>query len=100
ERGAVTAGRAVLRRLDELAAGRRSFGFETTLASRSFSPRIRALIRLDISATWSFSGCQARTLQWRGWRIGFVSEVTQYRRKRFVVGTTRVCVTSSLSIKL
>jgi predicted ABC-type ATPase len=42
---AVTAGRAVLRRLDELAAARRSFGFETTLASRSFSPRIRALIR-------------------------------------------------------
>ena len=42
---AVTAGRAVLRRLDELAKARRSFGFETTLASRSFSPRIRALIR-------------------------------------------------------
>ena len=36
EAAAVTAGRAVLRRLDELAAGRRSFGFETTLASRSF----------------------------------------------------------------
>jgi predicted ABC-type ATPase len=45
ETAAVTAGRAVLRRLDELGAGRRSFGFETTLASRSFSPRIRALIR-------------------------------------------------------
>ena len=45
ETSAVTAGRAVLRRLDELAADRRSFGFETTLASRSFRPRIRALIR-------------------------------------------------------
>jgi len=45
EPAAVTAGRAVLRRLDELGAGRRSFGFETTLACRSFSPRIRALIR-------------------------------------------------------
>lgn len=33
ETAAVTAGRAVLRRLDELGAGRRSFGFETTLAS-------------------------------------------------------------------
>ena len=43
ETASVTAGRAVLRRLDELGAGR--FGFETTLASRSFSPRIRALIR-------------------------------------------------------
>jgi len=34
----------VLRRLDELAAGRRSFGFEATLASRSFGPRVRRLI--------------------------------------------------------
>ena len=45
EAAAVTAGRAVLRRLDELGSGQRSFGFETTLASRSFGPRIRALIR-------------------------------------------------------
>jgi len=45
EAAAVTAGRAMLRRLDELAAQRRSFGFETTLASRSFAPRIRRLIR-------------------------------------------------------
>jgi predicted ABC-type ATPase len=40
---AVTAGRAVLRRLNELAARRQSFGFETTLASRSLRPRIRRL---------------------------------------------------------
>jgi predicted ABC-type ATPase len=45
ERTGVTAGRLVLRRLDELASRRRSFGFETTLASRSFRPRIRTLIR-------------------------------------------------------
>jgi predicted ABC-type ATPase len=44
EATAVTAGRAVLRRLDELTMARRSFGFETTLASRSFGPRIRRLI--------------------------------------------------------
>ena len=43
EAAAVTAGRAVLRRLDELAAARQSFAFETTLASRSFAPRIRWL---------------------------------------------------------
>jgi len=43
EATAVTAGRAVLRRLDELTMARRSFGFETTLASRSFGPRIRRL---------------------------------------------------------
>jgi predicted ABC-type ATPase len=41
---AVAAGRAVLRRLDRLAAARQSFGFETTLASRSFAPRIRRLL--------------------------------------------------------
>jgi predicted ABC-type ATPase len=44
EAAAVTAGRAVLRRLDELATARQSFAFETTLASRSFAPRIRRLI--------------------------------------------------------
>ena len=42
---AITAGRAMLRRLDELGAGRRDFEFETTLASRSLVPRIRRLAR-------------------------------------------------------
>jgi predicted ABC-type ATPase len=42
---AITAGRAMLRRLDELGTSRRDFGFETTLASRSFAPRIRKLTR-------------------------------------------------------
>jgi predicted ABC-type ATPase len=41
----INAGRAMLKRLDELGRSRRSFGFETTLASRSFAPRIRLLIR-------------------------------------------------------
>jgi len=41
---AVRAGRVMLTRLNALAAGRESFGFETTLASRSFAPRIRELI--------------------------------------------------------
>ena len=44
EAAAVTAGRAMLRRLDALTGARRSFGFETTLASRSLAPRIRRLI--------------------------------------------------------
>ncbi len=42
---AVTAGRAMLKRFDVLAAGRQTFGFETTLASRSLASRIRRLIR-------------------------------------------------------
>ncbi|PYN30162.1 MAG: hypothetical protein DMD98_19380 [Candidatus Rokuibacteriota bacterium] len=45
EAAAVTAGRAMLKRFDELAAGRQTFGFETTLASRSFAPRLRRLSR-------------------------------------------------------
>jgi predicted ABC-type ATPase len=36
---AIAAGRAMLRRLE-----RRSFGFETTLASRTFAPKIRSLV--------------------------------------------------------
>jgi predicted kinase len=42
---AITAGRAMLRRLDELGGSRRDFGFETTLASRSLAPRLRRLTR-------------------------------------------------------
>lgn len=45
ETAPLTAGRAMLRRLDELTRARQSFGFETTLASRSFAPRIRRLRR-------------------------------------------------------
>lgn len=38
ERVALTAGRLMLRRLKELAQRKKSFGFESTLASRSFAP--------------------------------------------------------------
>jgi predicted ABC-type ATPase len=41
---AVAAGRIMLQRLDDLAAQRASFAFETTLASRSFAPRIQRQI--------------------------------------------------------
>jgi len=44
ERHALAAGRAMLSRLSELAQQRKSFGFETTLASRTFAPKIKALI--------------------------------------------------------
>ena len=40
---AIAAGRAMLARLHELAAARRDFAFETTLASRSFAPWIAEL---------------------------------------------------------
>ena len=37
---AIDAGRVMLRRLEQLAAQRRDFAFETTMASRTFAPRI------------------------------------------------------------
>jgi predicted ABC-type ATPase len=40
---AIAAGRTMLARLHELAAARRDFAFETTLASRSFAPWIAGL---------------------------------------------------------
>lgn len=43
ERSAIAAGRIMLQRLDELAAQRATFAFETTLASRSFAPWIAGL---------------------------------------------------------
>ncbi|HUY92824.1 MAG TPA: AAA family ATPase [Pirellulales bacterium] len=43
ERAAFEAGRVMLRRLKELAQERRSFAFESTLASRSFAPWIADL---------------------------------------------------------
>jgi len=41
EGAAMEAGRIMLQRIDDLAARRADFAFETTLASRTFAPRIR-----------------------------------------------------------
>lgn len=43
EKAAIPAGKAMLRRLDELAENGEDFAFETTLASRSFAPWITEL---------------------------------------------------------
>ncbi len=43
DRVAIAAGRIMLARLDELAAQRVDFAFETTLATRSFAPWLRGL---------------------------------------------------------
>jgi predicted ABC-type ATPase len=42
---ALEAGRLMLLRLDALASARESFAFERTLASRTFAPRMRSLLR-------------------------------------------------------
>ena len=44
EQAAFDAGRVMLMRLDRLATQRRSFAFETTLASRTFAPRLKEWI--------------------------------------------------------
>lgn len=44
EKVAFAAGRIMFKRLDELAAQRADFALETTLASRSFAPRIEEQI--------------------------------------------------------
>lgn len=49
ETAAIDAGRVMLRRLQQLADQRRSFAFETTLASRSFAPRISAWMQTGYS---------------------------------------------------
>ena len=43
ENASFDAGRVMLRRLDELASGEKDFAFETTLASRSYAARLRAI---------------------------------------------------------
>jgi len=43
---AMEAGRIMLQRLDELGRIKADFAFETTLASRSFAPRIQELIKV------------------------------------------------------
>ncbi|MFG0283006.1 MAG: AAA family ATPase [Phycisphaerales bacterium JB039] len=43
EISAITAGRIMLQRIAELSAERATFAFETTLASRSFAPRIASM---------------------------------------------------------
>ena len=45
EHAALEAGRIMLDRLKQLAANRQSFAFETTLASRTFAPWIKRLIK-------------------------------------------------------
>jgi predicted ABC-type ATPase len=44
ELAAMSAGRIMLTRLHELASRKADFAFETTLASRSFAPRVRQLL--------------------------------------------------------
>jgi predicted ABC-type ATPase len=61
ERAAFAAGRVMLARIRALAEQRVSFGFETTLASRSFAPWIARLKRRATRFIASFWPSQPRT---------------------------------------
>ena len=56
ERAALAAGRVMLHRLKELAAARADFAFESTLASRTFAPWLKALgtsgYRIHLIFSW------------------------------------------------
>lgn len=59
---AIAAGRIMLRRIDELTAEGKSFAFETTLASRSFAPRLAAMQRLGYAVRLVFLGLPSAEL--------------------------------------
>ncbi len=88
ERDAIAAGRAMLQRLTELASERKSFGFETTLASRTFAPKIRTLIQDGYEFHLVFLWLPSPPRE-------FASVATMFPKTLFAVATTRVCGTSS-----
>ena len=64
---AIAAGRVMLGRLDELARQRLSFGFETTLASRSLRHGFGVAWLKDMPRGWSFFGWRVRSWLWLVW---------------------------------
>jgi predicted ABC-type ATPase len=54
ETAAIEAGRVMLKRLNELAAKRVNFAFETTLASRTFAPWLEKLMKREYRAHLMF----------------------------------------------
>src|SRR5438105_10060259 len=78
---AIAAGRVMLARIDELARQRISFGFETTLASRSFAPWLRLrladgyAVHLVFLSLASPALALARVTRWSGLRRSSVADV-------------------------
>ena len=64
---AMTAARVMLARLKSLAAAGTDFAFETTLASRTFAPRLRRLRASGIASIWPFCRCLVPTWPWPVW---------------------------------
>ncbi|HZL93888.1 MAG TPA: AAA family ATPase [Vicinamibacterales bacterium] len=79
DRAAIAAGRVMLARLNELARQRESFAFETTLASRSFAPRLRALRKSGYAIHLLFLWLSSPDLAVQRVAIAFVQAVTTSR---------------------
>jgi len=60
----ILAGRIMLERLDELAAQRADFAFETTLASRAFAPFVKRLSEDSYQVRLVTSGSTTLTCVW------------------------------------
>ena len=67
---AIAAGRVMLARLDDLVRQRISFGFETTLASRSFAPWLQQRLTEGYTVHIVFLGCLVPSWPWRVWLDG------------------------------
>lgn len=81
EAAAVAAGRAMLKRFDELQRdGRLSGSKRLSRAGRSHR-EFAGWSGPDTSVTWYSSGCRTPTLQWPGWPIACVWAATPYPRR-------------------
>ncbi|MDQ2948937.1 MAG: zeta toxin family protein [Acidobacteriota bacterium] len=90
EHAALEAGRIMLDRLKQLAANRQSFAFETTLASRTFAPWIKGLIKEGYEFTlifyWLPSAETAITRVRKRVRLGGHSVPDEVIRRRYRAG--------------
>lgn len=82
ERAAFAAGRVMLARVRALAEQRMSFGFETTLASRSFAPWIARLRARATRSIWCSWHCQPRMSPCAAWLSECAWAGTASRKRR------------------
>src|SRR5207253_2236464 len=91
---AFAAGRVMLARIDELARQRISFGFETTLASRSFAPWLRLRLAggyaVHLLFLWLASPELALALVARRVELGGHSVPDDVIRRRYTAGVVEL----------
>jgi len=84
---AVAAGRIMLERLHELAAARRNFAFETTLATRSYAAWFRELRNTGYHIRLTFCGCPRPIWRLIACDVGLKPEGTPSTGRRLCGGT-------------